>query len=249
MRDPFTLPSCRDTRETGGEEVAMGSPSVDRIRVAIVAYQGVLADESAAFRDVLGRIPQTRVMTVGARRGVVAGPGGAQEVAATFGEVHGADVVVVPGGLGSHRHPEIARWLLGTDPRWVLTSSTGSALLAATGLLRGHTAATHWLAGPLLERYGVRVSSERLVVDDPFVTCSGLASAFEAAFFVVRHFGGPFLVKSIREEMRRDAAVPTSCHAPTRYRSRPARPPVASVEVELEDNSNSFRSARVSRTR
>ena len=175
-------------------------------------------------------------MTVGVRRGVVAGPGGAQDVEATFAEVHGADVVVVPGGLGSHRHPEIARWLIGTDPRWVLTSSTGSALLAATGLLRGRTAATHWLAGPLLERYGVRVSSERLVVDDPFVTCSGLASAFDAAFFVARHFGGPTLVRSIREELRRDAPVATPCQSPTRYRARPSRARVATVEVELEDN-------------
>ena len=38
-------------------------------------------------------------------------------------------------------------------------------MLAAGGLLRGRTAATHWLAGPLLERYDVAVSAERIVVD------------------------------------------------------------------------------------
>ena len=167
----------------------------DGVRVAIVAYQGVLADESWAFRDVLGRVPGARVLTVGAHLGVVGGPGGAQDVEATFDEVTAADVVVVPGGLGTHRHPEIARWLLRLQPRWVLTSSTGSAMLAATGLLRGRTAATHWLAGPLLERHGVVVADERIVVDLPYVTCAGLSSAYDAAFVVARSIGGPSLVR------------------------------------------------------
>jgi transcriptional regulator GlxA family with amidase domain len=213
------------------------------LHVAIVAYQGVLADESAAFHDVLALVPGSRLLTVGVRRGSVAGPGGAQEVDATFGEVDRADVVVVPGGLGSHRHPEIAWWLRGVYPRWVLTSSTGSALLAAAGLLRGRTAATHWLAGPLLEKHGVAVSPERLVVDDPYVTCSGLASAFDAAFVVVRRLGGPVLVREIRERLLEAVHERPACEAPSRYRARPARlqgkaarPKAPMVEVELEES-------------
>ena len=45
------------------------------MRVAIVAYQGVLADESWVFREVLSKIPGARVLTVGDAIGVVAGPG------------------------------------------------------------------------------------------------------------------------------------------------------------------------------
>ena len=62
----------------------MARPS---LRAAIVAYQGVLADESWAFRDVLSKIPGARVLTVGAAIGTVAGPGGAQQVVATFDDV------------------------------------------------------------------------------------------------------------------------------------------------------------------
>ena len=144
--------------------------------VAIVAYQGVLADETDAFRDVLSLLPRARVFIAGAQPGIVAGPGGAHEVEATFEELDRADVVVVPGGLGSHRHPEIAAWLRRIKPRFVLASSTGSALLAASGLLKGRTAVTHWLAGPLLELHGVTVSKARLEVDEPYITCSGLAT-------------------------------------------------------------------------
>jgi transcriptional regulator GlxA family with amidase domain len=207
------------------------------VRVAVVAYQGVLADESWAFREVLGRVPGARVLTVGHRLGVVGGPGGAQHVQATFEEVTAADVVVVPGGLGTHRHPEIGRWLVRLQPRWVLTSSTGSAMLAAAGLLHGRTAATHWLAGPLLERHGVVVSDERIVVDLPYVTCAGLASSYDAAFVVARSVGGPSLVRDIRRQLTDWREPGPACTAaPRRQAPRPrARPRPTMVEVELED--------------
>ena len=113
----------------------------------------------------------------------------------------------MPGGLGAHRHPEIAAWLRRIKPRFVLASSTGSALLAASGLLKGRTAVTHWLAGPLLELHGVKVSKARLEVDEPYITCSGLSSAFDAAFVVAKAIGGPSLVREIREELHLDGAA------------------------------------------
>ena len=126
---------------------------------------------------MFSRVPGTRVVTVGQRLGVVGGPGGAQRVEVTFESLGTADIVAVPGGLGSHRHPEISAWLRRVEPRWVLTNSTGSALLAAGGLLCARTAATHWLAGPLLERHGVTVSPDRLVVDGPYVDPGSAADA------------------------------------------------------------------------
>ena len=178
-------------------------------RIAVVAYQGVLADESHSFRDVFRRVPGAEVVTVGEEIGIVAGPGGAQVVAATFRDVGPVDVIVVPGGLGSHHHNEIGWWIMASEPTWVVTSSTGSALLAAAGLLRGRTAATHWLAGPLLERHGVTVSRQRLVVDAPYVTCSGMATTTTAALAVIERLG-PALATAVRD---------SAGHAPTGRRA------------------------------
>ncbi len=209
-------------------------------QVAIVAYQGVLADETHAFRSVLGRAPDVHLVTVGAAKGPVAGPGGVQIVDATFDDVRHASIVVLPGGLGSHRHPEIAAWTLAVRPDFVLTSSTGSALLAAAGVLRGRTAATHWLAGPLLERHGVTVSHDRVAVDGPFVTATGQASAIDAAYLVVARIWGPDTVARIRGELTTPPPEEPPCEVRTRYRARPAPPrrraPARTVvEVELED--------------
>lgn len=225
-------------------------------RIAVVAYQGVLADESHSFRDVFRRVPGAEVVTVGDQIGIVAGPGGAQVIAATFRDFGAVDIIVVPGGLGSHHHNEIGWWIMASEPAWVVTSSTGSALLAAAGLLRGRTAATHWLAGPLLERHGATVSRQRVVVDAPFVTCSGMATTTEAALAVIDRLGAG-VGAAVRESL---ATVPPAdepvCESPSRYRPRRGRPvpvPVARlaavasatgrppafrgnvVEVDLED--------------
>jgi transcriptional regulator GlxA family with amidase domain len=195
------------------------------LRIAIVAYQGVLADESHGFRDVFRRVPGAEVITVGQEIGLVAGPGGVQVVAATFRDVRDVDVIVVPGGLGSHRHLEIGWWIVAAEPSWVVTSSTGSALLAASGLLRGRTAATHWLAGPLLERHGAHVAHERIVVDEPFVTCSGRATTADAALTVIDRLRGPGVVAAVRTSLATSPPLDEpACESPSRYRPRRGRP-------------------------
>ncbi|SDU74746.1 DJ-1/PfpI family protein [Jiangella alkaliphila] len=164
---------------------------------AIVAYQGVSADEAEIFRYVLSQLPGFRTVTIGTALGQVAGPGGVQLIDATFDQVNAPQVVAVPGGVGTDRHPEIAAWLRRVSPRWLLASSTGSTLLAAAGLLDDATAVTHWLAGPLLEHYGAHPSAEPLVVDGRIITCSGGPTAFRAALVVAGHYGGAELIAGI----------------------------------------------------
>jgi transcriptional regulator GlxA family with amidase domain len=205
--------------------------------IAIVAYQGVLADETEAFRFVLSRIPGSHVVTVGERRGTVAGPGGAQVVEATFDEIGNPEIVALPGGLGCHRHAEIARWLRSIEPRWLLASSTGSALLAAAGMLRDVSAATHWLAGSILERHGAHPSPDRLVIAGHIVTCTGRASALDAALVVARSSGGSELVDHIVTELAeaREEAARAASKRRRRHRRRVAAPRVPMGDITIGD--------------
>ncbi len=180
--------------------------------IAIVVYQGVLVDETEVFRFVLSRIPELEVVRVGITRGEHAGPGGVETAEATLEEIGNPEVVVVPGGIGCDKLTEIADWLQTVSPAWILASSTGSTLLAAAGLLRHKTAATHWLAGEFLERYGARPSREQLVVDNRIVTCSGASSAFRAALVIAEAYGGLELVKQIRSTVEIGKAPETQPH-------------------------------------
>lgn len=182
-------------------------------RIALVLYPGVMHDECTVFGSILGRIPGVELVTVAAAGGVVQGPGGSQTVDVTFADCVDVDIVVVPGGVGCERAADDARlrdWLRQAEPdaETIVSSSTGSVLLAAAGLLHGHAAATHWLATDLLQRYGSEYDENRLVVDGKVVTCAGRVSALDAAFTVVDRIAGPDEAARIRAELAR-AEEPT----------------------------------------
>lgn len=173
------------------------------MRVAIVVYEGVLGSECEAFSSILSLADAAEVVRVGARRGSFAGPGGLQHVDLTFDEIDHVDIAVVPGGLGCERaadDPELRHFLARMEDtaRFVVASSTGTVLIASAGLLHGRSAATHWLAGDLLRRYGSEVDDRRLVTAGNVITCEGRISAVDAAFALVEQLHGPAAVDRIR---------------------------------------------------
>ncbi|MFW2333517.1 DJ-1/PfpI family protein [Ilumatobacter sp.] len=241
------------------------------MRVAIVVYDGVLSSECEAFASVLGLAEHAEVLMVGARDGAFSGPGGSQGVDLRFDEIDRVDIAVVPGGLGCERaadDPQLRDFLVRMErsARYVVASSTGSVLLAAAGLLHGHAAATHWLAGDLLRRYGSDVDERRLVATGNVITCEGQISAVEAAFQLVERIDGTAAATRIRATLLERGEpllrpVPRWRTAIDRVRDlvggpRPAgsprsdrsteEPPVTplSVMVELVDNEELARELR-----
>jgi transcriptional regulator GlxA family with amidase domain len=63
----------------------------------------------------------------------------------------------------------------------VIAVSTGSLLLATTGVLDGQDAAGHWLAGDLLAELGAEPSSDRFVHGRLVATASGALAGVDAA--------------------------------------------------------------------
>ena len=173
------------------------------MRIALVVYPGVIADECDAFRSVLSELRDTEVVSVGAQVGVCHGQGGVQLVDVEFDDLLDPDIVIVPGGLGTERiaeSTELRDWLTTVEQEadYIVSSSTGSVVLASAGLLDGAPAATHWLAADLLRRYGSEQADRRLVVSGKIVTCEGRLSAVDAAFTLVRRIEGPAAVVRIR---------------------------------------------------
>jgi len=176
------------------------------VRVAIALYPGVSADECEAFTLVFDRLEGIELVGVGSRVGIVEGPGGAQRIDAVYADVRAPDVVLVPGGIGCARaavDEELLAWLRSSAERcrWMAASSTGTVIVAATGLLDNHAAATHWLASDLLASYGSATSSERIVEIGRIITCEGRITAMHVALLVTLRLAGPDAVRSIREQL------------------------------------------------
>ena len=61
---------------------------------------------------------------------------------------------------------------------------TGALVLAATGLLEGRRATTHWAYAAELEKLGARYARERFVEDGKFVTSAGVSAGIDMALFL-----------------------------------------------------------------
>lgn len=174
------------------------------VQVALAVSPGVSADECEAFTLVFGQLAEFELVRVGAHVGAVGGQGGGARVDAVFDDVLAPAIVLVPGGLGCARtalDDTLLAWLRTVAPRcdWLVASSTGTVVVAAAGLLDHHEAATHWLASPLLESYGSRASTDRVVQIGRVITCEGRITAMHVALLVTLRVLGPDAVQRVRD--------------------------------------------------
>lgn len=156
--------------------------------VAVLALDGVLAFDLATPIEVFGRVrtpdgrPAYDVVVAGPRRTATAGP-------VTLTVPHGldrpirADTVIVPGRAEPQTPPDpkALQALRAAAERGARIASicVGALDLAATGLLDGLRATTHWrAAGLLASRHpDVEVTARALFVDNGQLLCSAGASA------------------------------------------------------------------------
>ncbi len=176
------------------------------MQVALALYPGVSADECEAFTCVFDLLDGAQLVGVGATVGAVEGPGGGHRIDATFADIQDPDVVLVPGGIGCARaagDQPLLDWLRSVAPRstWTAASSTGTVIVAAAGLLKDRTAATHWLAGDLLAEHGSQPSEERVVEIGNVITCEGRITAMHVALLVTLRVSGPEAVALVRERL------------------------------------------------
>jgi transcriptional regulator GlxA family with amidase domain len=117
----------------------------------------------------------------------------------------GLDTLIVPGGIDveaplgdPHFVPEIRR--LAARARRTCSVCTGAFLLAASGLLDGRRATTHWaFSGELQRRYPtVRLEPNRIFVRDGNVmTSAGVTAGIDLALALVEEDHGPKLARTV----------------------------------------------------
>lgn len=112
-------------------------------------------------------------------------------------EAKQADLVLISSlaSLKSERYPGAVEWLKehankGAD---IASICTGAFLLAATGLLDGKTATTHWaFADQFRERFPlVELKPERVITDEGRLFCSaGFAAGMDLSLYLVEKYCG-----------------------------------------------------------
>jgi len=187
----------------------------DLTNIAVLMFDGVPMFETSVPISVFGMdrsdsgAPKFTLLPVAAENGPLTSTEGVQVHAPyDLDDLRHAGIVVVPGWRGP-REPAPERCLEAiraahADGAVVVGLCMGAFVLAATGILDGRRAATHWsCAAELAARYPeVRVDRAVLYVDDgDLITSAGVAAGLDTCIHIVARFWGVKAAKAIAGRM------------------------------------------------
>ncbi len=154
--------------------------------VGVFLGSGVVTKEATLPAEHLAAMFRDEVVMIGLTLGPVAGiePGDVFVPQVTLDEAK-PTALIIPGGFGCRPMSQDRRIIdriteIATTCDGVLAISTGTLLLAATGLLAGRKAAGHWLTRTELEPYGCELSEAQIERTGRLFTTSGAQAALEA---------------------------------------------------------------------
>jgi AraC family transcriptional activator FtrA len=172
--------------------------------VAVIAYDGLCMFEFGIAVEIFGlprpefSFPWYRFAVVGADRGALRATGGVSVVApASLRKLASARTIIIPGWCDRHEPPPatLLHALKRAHRRGarLVSICSGAFVLAATGLLNGRRATTHWrYARELAARYPeIEVDPNVLYVEaGNILTSAGSAAGIDACLYLVaRDFG------------------------------------------------------------
>lgn len=119
------------------------------------------------------------------------------------------DTIIIPGGPGLRvpaMNGRVAAWIMAEAPRTrrIASVCTGLYGLAATGLLDGRRATTHWAHAKDAARKfpAVHVEADAIfIADGPFYTAAGVTASIDLALALVEADHGPALALTIARDL------------------------------------------------
>ena len=168
--------------------------------IDVVLFEGFELLDVFGPVEFLGSLPEHfRITYVAQTVGPVRSSQGAEVLATeAIGANRSPDMILIPGGAGTRSLVQDASFLelfaaYATDVDWVTSVCTGSAVLAAAGLLDGYRATSNKRAFDWATQFGSEVEwvrEARWVQDRDRWTSSGVAAGMEMAGAMIRHFLG-----------------------------------------------------------
>jgi transcriptional regulator GlxA family with amidase domain len=158
------------------------------MKILIYLFDGVTALDAVGPYESLQRLPECEICFVGNSRGVIRTGDKFLGLVSdrSIDEETSCDVLLVPGGDGAGlravlSNAEFMQWLRRVDAQtcWTGSICSGALLLAASGLLSGRKAATHWRVGAALKRFGAEYTTDRVHLDGKYLTAAGVSAGID----------------------------------------------------------------------
>lgn len=189
--------------------------------IAIPLYDRFTALDAIGPYEVLSRLPDSRVVFVGAEAGPYKTDNGMLTILAeaSLDEVPHPEIVCVPGGWGTREaiaDERLVGWIRAAHETsdWTTSVCTGSLLLAAAGVLDGLEATSHWLELETLGEMGARPTGARVVQQGKVVTAAGVSSGIDMALHLTARIAGEDFAKTIQLLIEYDPQPPFDAGSP-----------------------------------
>jgi len=177
--------------------------------IAVLIFPRLTALDAIGPYEVLQRLPGAAVKFVAAERGIYRTEQNMLGLVADYAtsEVTSADILVVPGGIGTRPLAEdepTLEWIRSIDAgsTWTTSVCTGSLLLGAT---------THWAVLDQLSQFGATPTSERVVEQGKIITAAGVSSGIDMALRLAAHVAGDEIAQAIQLGIEYDPQPPFDC--------------------------------------
>ncbi len=113
------------------------------------------------------------------------------------------DILFVPGGKGitpllTNKTYHAFLQKQAASAQYITAVCTGSLLLAASGLLKGYKATTHWRSLELLRMFGVEAIEKRVVMDRTRITGGGISAGIDFGLSLTALIGGKDIAKLVQ---------------------------------------------------
>jgi transcriptional regulator GlxA family with amidase domain len=191
------------------------------MQIAYLLYDRFTALDIIGPHDVLNSVPGNESIFVAEKPGRIRNESDTLSLVAdaSLAEVQSPDIIVVPGGFGNRtllEHEPLHEWIrtVHETSTWTTSVCTGSLLLAASGLLDGVPATTHWLARDLLAELGAKPVPERVVQHGKIVTAAGVSSGIDMALRLVQQINGDEVAQAVQLGIEYDPAPPLDAGSP-----------------------------------
>lgn len=175
-----------------------------KLSIGMLLFPGLTVLDFTGPYDVFIRAECFEVYIVSENTALIKAEGGMSVKADySFDECPRIDILFVPGGKGitplltnKTYHAFLQKQASGAQ--YITAVCTGSLLLAASGLLSGYKATTHWRSLKLLGMFGVEAIEQRLVIDRNRITGGGITAGIDFGLLLTALIGGENTAKMVQ---------------------------------------------------
>jgi len=168
------------------------------MEIVIYIYNGMTMLDAIGPYEILRNVKGVNIKFVSKEKGEITADSRMIHINSKYGidEIKQADILLIPGStiafVREMKDKKVLNWIkeINKTTQKTVSVCTGSIILAATGLLSGKKATSHWKPIQLLSKFGAIPTRERIIEEGKFITAAGVSAGIDMAIYLVNELKG-----------------------------------------------------------